>query len=56
MNLMILFVSGCAITQRNECLWVKEFSWTQSDAEYVSIDLAKQLKIHNQKYQEFCKK
>lgn len=51
----MISVSGCEITPRNNCAWVKKFEWNLDDAELVSVELIKQIKSHNELYEKFCK-
>lgn len=53
--LTMISVSGCGITPRNNCAWVKKFEWNLDDAELVSVELIKQIKSHNELYEKFCK-
>jgi hypothetical protein len=53
--LIMIFVSGCVITPRNECSWVKKIEWNKDDAEVISVELIKQIKTHNEVFTELCK-
>lgn len=53
--LIMISVSGCATTRKNECHWVKKITWTAEDADKISIELGKQLKTHNEKIIALCK-
>lgn len=52
----MISVNGCAITQRNNCSWVKKFEWNTDDAEVISVELIKQIKTHNELYDKLCGK
>jgi hypothetical protein len=53
--LIMIFVSGCVITPKNECSWVKKIEWNKDDAEVISVELIKQIKTHNEVFTELCK-
>ena len=52
--LIMTFVSGCTITPKNECVWVKKIEWNSDDAKLISIELGRQLKTHNELVDALC--